>query len=134
MTQAMREHFLAIDLLNIKDNIMSLLDICNDIELISYYRYPSCVRNVILSTQIEGEEEEVWLNIFGEKIINLLPQYSVMFDNKIVVEFKPKTKRGKKGEILTSLFFAHKDNHYYIGLTAENKDGIPPIKLKKIKK
>ncbi|MCL2312578.1 MAG: hypothetical protein FWC41_08880 [Firmicutes bacterium] len=119
-----------IEYSSLKNNLIKLLDNCNDIELLSYHRYPSCVRNTILSTNLNCKTpEDEWLTNFGKIILEKkLPKYKVPFDNKIAIEFKPVYK--EIGEQPCSLWFGYKDNTYSIGLTAENKDGFPPIKIK----
>ena len=117
----------AWDFSNLKFNLMQMLD-TSEIELLSFFRYPSCVRNVIISSSTEND---AWLKKFGDRILEeILPKYDAFFDNKIVIEFRPIVK---KSEMVSSLFFGYKDNQYSIGLSVENKDGWMPHKLNKKK-
>jgi hypothetical protein len=108
-------------------NKIQIIDtlIKNDIQIISYYTYPSGVRNVILE-QVNGvkTEENDFLNIFYQKIIEKLKKHNLPVDNKIVIEFKTITN---DGDGHSNLFFSIKDGLYKIGLEAFNAYDTPPI-------
>ena len=122
----------AWDYVHLKCNLIQLLD-NNEIELLSFFRYPSCVRNVIISTS--SNSGVMWLKKFGDRVLEeILPKYNMMVDNKIAIEFRPIIEKGgeyEEAKKVSSLWFGSKDGVYSIGISAENMDGFPPMKLEK---
>jgi len=124
----------SMELSSFKRHVIELLD-DSYIEVLSYFSYPSCVRRVILSTNVNYKTpEHDWLTAFAEKMFyEVLPRYNIFIDNKIAIKIKPRNPNIKESEDNCSMWFGSKDGQYYIGLNAENMDGFP-IRIANLKK
>jgi hypothetical protein len=100
----------------------------DDIELLLYSPYPTVVRNVLMETDTVKDEDNALIRFGNTLLYSVLPKYKVPDDNKIAIKFRIKSHTGEK---ICSLWFGSRDGRYYIGLSAENKDGFTPIVLHK---
>ena len=116
-----------MELLSYKQQLIAMLGNGN-IEILSYLPYPSVVRHCILLTDFNFKtKEHDWLTEFANRMLEVeCPKYNICVDNKIAIRFQLHIK---SSEYITPLWFGSRDGQYYIGLSAENMDGVHEIKL-----
>lgn len=89
-----------------------------EIELVAFYPYTSIVINKLVATNVNREREEdrdfiLFANMVKNKMI--IQQRDVMWDNKVVIEFRVKNNITTHNKV-SSLFLGWKDGAWSLGL------------------